>query len=282
MPPDLRRIGVCQLNVSDDPLTNLPITEGFIRDAAAQGAQMIFTPEVTNCISTSRTRQNEVLQVEAEDPTLDALCRLAAELQVSIALGSLALKAGRETDRFVNRSFFIDATGTIQARYDKIHMFDVKVSETETYQESKSYQPGSTALTVPSDVGTLGLSICYDVRFPHLYRALAQRGAEVLTVPSAFSPVTGVAHWHPLLRARAIENGAFVIAAAQCGDHALSRGKPRATYGHSLVVDPWGEVLLDMGSEPGVAVLDIDMAQVSSVRGRMPSLSHDRPFDVNP
>ncbi|MCL4104944.1 UNVERIFIED_CONTAM: hypothetical protein GTU68_018651 [Idotea baltica] len=278
-PPNIFRVGVCQLSASDDPQANLPRTEQAIREVAAQGAVAIFTPEVTNCVSTSKTRQTEVLQREEDDQTLKALQELAAELKVSINIGSLALKSGDPDGRFVNRSFFIDAAGQITARYDKMHMFDVTVSEAETYTESKSYRPGSQAVLVNSVMGDIGLSICYDLRFPHLYRALAQKGALTLTVPSAFSLVTGTAHWEPLLRARAIENGAYVIAAAQCGQHILSKGKPRATYGHSMVVDPWGEALMDLGPATSVGIADIDLAKVYSVRRRLPSLSHDRDFD---
>jgi predicted amidohydrolase len=240
---------------------------------------MIFTPEVTNCISTSRRRQKEVLTVEEADPTLARLKAVAAELEVWVSIGSLALKSEKD-GYFVNRSFVIDTSGAVRARYDKIHMFDVAVSETETYAESKTYLPGSRLSLVPTPVGRLGLSVCYDIRFPHLYRILAKDGAQILNVPSAFSPVTGAAHWEPLLRARAIENAAFVVAAAQCGDHAMSRGRPRATYGHSMIVDPWGTVLVDMGTDPGVMVVDIDLAHVASVRSRLPSLSHDRSFDI--
>jgi predicted amidohydrolase len=233
---------------------------------------------VTNCVSTSRERQQAVLQPEAEDITLAGLRAAAAELGLWLLIGSLGLKTTDPDGRFANRSFLIGPEGGIRARYDKIHMFDVQVTEAETYRESAGFRPGDRAVTAETPFGVIGMTVCYDVRFPHLYRRLAQAGATILTVPAAFSPVTGAAHWEVLVRARAIESGAFVLAPAQCGDHALSEGKPRRTHGHSLAVSPWGEVLADGGTEPGISFVDIDPAAVAEARRRVPSLDHDRPF----
>jgi predicted amidohydrolase len=184
------------------------------------------------------------------------------------------LKTDDPDGRFANRSFLIEPTGAITARYDKMHMFDVTVSDTETYRESAGYRPGDCAVVAQTPFGRVGLSVCYDLRFAYLYRALAQAGADILLIPSAFSPVTGAAHWEPLLRARAIETGCFVLAAAQTGDHG-----GRQTYGHSMAISPWGEVLLDMGTQNGVSVVDIDMQAVSDARIRIAALTHDRTFE---
>lgn len=272
------RVGVIQLNSGDDPAANLPHTQAFISDAVAQGAAFVATPEVTNIVSTSRTHQDSFLRSESDDKTLTALRTQASDLNIWLLIGSLALKTNDPDGRFANRSFLINPQGQITARYDKIHMFDVQVSETERYRESAGYRPGETVPIADTPQAKIGMTICYDMRFPYLYRDLAQAGAQILTAPSAFSPVTGAAHWHSLLRARAIENGAFVIAPAQTGDHAISTGKPRATYGHSLVVDPWGEVLLDAGSDTGAHVVDLDLTSVHTARSRIPALTHDRPY----
>lgn len=273
------RTALLQLTSSDDPVANLATTAARIEAAVAEGAGFVLTPEVTNCVSASRARQQEVLQHEADDRTLAALRDLAARRGIWLAIGSLALKTGDPDGRFANRSFLIDPQGAIAARYDKIHMFDVTVSETETYRESAGYRPGNTAVIAQTPFATLGLSICYDIRFPGLYRALAHAGAEVLLVPSAFSPVTGAAHWEPLLRARAIENGCWVLAAAQCGQHAAVRGKERATYGHSMAVAPWGEVVAQGGVESEVLFVDLSRDAVDKARSRVPSLTHDRDFE---
>ncbi|MDF0601610.1 carbon-nitrogen hydrolase family protein [Psychromarinibacter sp. C21-152] len=273
------RAALLQMTASDDPEANLPDTRQAVADAAGQGAELILTPEVTNCVSASRTRQNQVLRPEAEDATLAALREDAARLGVWLNIGSLALKTDDPDGRFANRSFLIGPTGEIAARYDKIHMFDVVISETESYRESAGYRPGDRAVLAETPVGRIGLTICYDIRFPHLYRQLAQAGADILLVPSAFSAVTGAAHWESLLRARAIETGCFVLAAAQTGTHPATRGKARQTYGHSLAVAPWGEVLADAGEAPGVTIVDLDLAEVASARSRVPSLDHDRTFE---
>lgn len=271
------RVGLVQLTSSDDPEANLPGTRAFIEEAAAGGADFVLTPEVTNCVSASRTRQNEVLRTEEEDATLKALREDTRRLGIWLLVGSLALKAG-DDPRFVNRSFLIGPDGGIRMRYDKIHMFDVQISETETYRESDGYRPGDAAALGEVDGVPVGLTICYDVRFPYLYRGLAKAGARVITVPSAFSPETGVAHWETLLRARAIETGSFILAPAQCGTHAAARGRQRSTYGHSLAVDPWGRVLADGGDLPGVTLVDLDLELVDDVRKRLPSLTHDRDY----
>ena len=256
------------------------MTRALIHQAADSGADLILTPEVTNCVSTSRKHQLAALTDENSDITLKALRDDAKTLGVHIGLGSIALKTDDADGRFANRSFLIDRSGEIVARYDKIHMFDVSVSETETYHESKGYRPGEKASIAQIGDAKVGLSICYDVRFPHLYRQLAKAGADILLVPSAFSPVTGAAHWEPLLRARAIENGCFVLAAAQTGTHPSSASKPRTTYGHSLAISPWGAVLADAGTSIGVTLVDLDLTEVAKARQRIPSLTHDRNFEA--
>ena len=272
------RGAILQLNVTDDPAENLPVTLGMFRQAVADGAQFVLTPEVTNCISTSRTHQRDVLQFEADDITLAALRAEAKSAGVWLLIGSLGLKTNDADGRFANRSFLIGSDGEIAAKYDKIHMFDVQISETETWRESEAYRPGVQAVLAQTDFATIGMAVCYDLRFSHLFRALAQGGAQIFTVPAAFSPVTGDAHWHTLLRARAIESGCFVIAPAQTGTHASKAHRTRDTYGHSLVVAPWGEILLDAGTEPGVYKFDLDMEKVVSARKRVPSLDNAREF----
>lgn len=273
------RAGLIQLSVSDDPAANLPVTLDLVRKAHAGGAGFILTPEVTNCLSSDRIHQRTVLRHEGDDATLAALRDEAARLQVWLLIGSLGLLTDAADGRFANRSFLIGPDGGIAARYDKIHMFDVNVSETEQYRESSGYRPGNRAVLAETPFGKIGMSVCYDVRFPQLYRRLAQAGATILTVPAAFNDTTGAAHWESLLRARAIENGCFVLAPAQCGSHASHNGRPRRTHGHSLAVAPWGEVLADGGAEVGVTLVDLDLAAVQKARARVPSLTHDRPFE---
>lgn len=273
------RVGLLQLTSSDDPQQNLAATVGQLQQAVAAGAGFVLTPEVTNCISSDRAHQNAVLSFEADDATLSALRAQAAAAQVWLLIGSLALKTTDSDGRFANRSFLIAPDGAIAARYDKIHMFDVNVSATEQYRESAGFRPGTRAVLARTPFATIGMSVCYDLRFAHLYRRLAQAGAQMLTVPAAFNDTTGAAHWESLLRARAIENGAFVLAPAQTGTHAAHNGRPRRTWGHSMVVAPWGEVLADGGTEPGVVLCDIDLQAVDRARQRVPSLMHDRDFD---
>ena len=269
------RVGLVQLCSGDDPAKNLPKTQDLIREATAGGAEFVLTPEVTNCVSTDRARQEAVLNHEADDPTLASLRAEAADLGIWLLIGSLALKTGDPDGRFANRGFMISPSGEIMARYDKIHMFDVTVSKTESYRESAGYRPGRNAVVTQAGSAKIGMTICYDARFPYLYRDLAQSGAEILTVPSAFSTVTGAAHWETLLRARAIETGAFVLAPAQCGQNTPKR----ATFGHSLCIDPWGRVLADGGTEPGVTLVDLDLADVEKCRGKIPSLFHDAEYE---
>ena len=273
------RVALLQLTSSDDPAENLATVEALMRDAAAQGATWILTPEVTNCVSLVRTHQDAVLALPDDDTTLARLKDTAAELGVWLLIGSLAVKTGAADGRFANRSFLIDPKGEIVAHYDKIHMFDVDIDADETYRESAGYCPGTRAVVADTEFGKVGLSICYDMRFPQLYQALARAGARILTVPAAFSPVTGAAHWHALLRARAIETGCFVIAPAQTGKHAAQAGKQRSTYGHSLVVSPWGEVLLDAGTEAGAYLVDLELQSVDDARRRVPALQNARSFD---
>jgi deaminated glutathione amidase len=272
------RVGLVQLCVTDDPGANLSQTLGFVREAAAQGAQFVLTPECTNGLSSNRDRQRAVLQTENADVTLAGLRAEAAALGVWLLIGSLGIKTGDADGRFANRSYLIDPRGQIAAWYDKIHMFDVNVSETEVYRESAAYRPGDRAVLAETPFAKVGLTVCYDVRFSHLYRALAQGGADIITVPAAFNHITGAAHWEVLLRARAIETGCFVLAPAQTGFHAEMAGKGRKTHGHSLAISPWGEVLADGGVEPGVTVVDLDMAEVAKARARVPSITHDRAF----
>ena len=272
------RAGLIQLSVTDDPAANLPVTVDLVRRAAAGGAGFVLTPEVTNCLSSDRAHQRAVLRHEKDDPTLAALRSEAQALGIWLLIGSLGLLTDDADGRFANRSFLIGPNGDIKARYDKIHMFDVTVSETEKYMESSGYRPGDRAVLAKTPFASIGMTVCYDVRFPQLYRHLAQAGATILTVPAAFNDTTGAAHWESLLRARAIENGCFVLAPAQCGSHANHDGRPRRTHGHSLAVSPWGEVLADGGGAVGVTLVDLDMTEVAKARGRVPSLAHDRPF----
>ena len=272
------RAGLVQLNVGDDPAVNLPVTADLVRRAAAAGAGFVLTPECTNALSGNRAHQRSVLRHEEDDPTLAALRDEAARAGIWLLVGSIGLLTQDADGRFANRSFLIAPSGEIAARYDKIHMFDVNVSETEVYRESSAYRPGGQAVLADAGFAKIGMTVCYDLRFPHLYRRLAQAGASLLTVPAAFNHITGAAHWEILLRARAIESGCFVLAPAQTGFHAETGGKGRRTYGHSLAIAPWGEVLADAGTEPGVTLVDLDLAEVDRARGRVPSLSHDREF----
>jgi deaminated glutathione amidase len=273
------RVGLVQLTVTDDPGANLPATLAFVQQAATDGARMVLTPECTNMLSSNRAHQQATLRTEADDPTLSALRDAAARHGVWLLAGSLGIRTDDPDGRFANRSFLIAPDGAVATRYDKIHMFDVNVSETEVYRESAAYRPGTQAVLADTPEARLGLTVCYDLRFPHLYRRLAQAGAQIITVPAAFNHITGAAHWEPLLRARAIETGCFIVAPAQTGFHAESQGRGRHTHGHSLIVAPWGDVLADAGTAPGVLMADLDLAQVDAARHRIPSLNHDRAFD---
>jgi predicted amidohydrolase len=266
------RAGLLQITASDDPAESLEQTRDLIADAVRMRADFVFTPEVTNCVSLDRAHQKAVLRPEARDPTLAALRAEAADRGIWLLIGSLALRTADPEGRFANRSFLIDPQGRIMARYDKIHMFDVEVDAAETYRESSGYRPGTRATLAATPWGPIGMTICYDIRFPALYRALAQAGAIFLTVPAAFSPVTGAAHWEVLLRARAIETGCWVIAPAQTGEHPARSGRARRTHGHSMVVAPWGEVVLDAGVARDAHVVEIDPEEVARARRRVPSV----------
>lgn len=273
------RVALIQMTSGDDPQRNLPGTLEKVREAAGRGAGFVLTPEVTNIVSSSRRIQQERTHPEGSDPTLSALRQAAEEAGIWLLAGSLALRSDAPgEERLVNRSLLIAPSGAVVARYDKLHMFDVQIDENESYRESSGFAPGGQAVIAATPFGVLGLSVCYDLRFPHLYRSLARAGAEILTVPSAFSPVTGAAHWEVLLRARAIEAGCWVLAPAQCGTHPAEEGRPRRTWGHSLIVAPWGEVVADGGTEPGITLAEIDLAEVDRARARVPSLAHDRAF----
>lgn len=272
------KAALVQLTVGDDPAENLPTTLVHIRAAAASGAQFVLTPECTNALSSNRDHQRKVLRHEEQDETLAALQAEAARLRIWLLIGSLGVLTHDADGRFANRSFLVSPAGEIVARYDKIHMFDVNVSETEVYRESAGYRPGTKAVLAETDFAKIGMTVCYDVRFAQLYRRLAQAGAQIITVPAAFNHITGAAHWHTLLRARAIETGCFVLAPAQTGFHPESQGKGRNTYGHALAIAPWGEVLADAGTDPGVTFVDLDLNAVAKARARVPSLSHDREF----
>jgi predicted amidohydrolase len=272
------RAGLVQLTVTDDPAANLPVTVDLVRQAAAEGAGFVLTPELTNGLSSSRAHQRGVFRHEEDDPTLAALRDEARTTGIWLLIGSLGLLTNDADGRFANRSLLVGPDGEVKARYDKIHMFDVNVSETEVYRESDGYRAGTRAVLAETPFAKVGMTVCYDVRFPALYRRLAQAGAEVITVPAAFNHITGAAHWETLLRARAIETGCFVLAPAQTGFHPETAGKGRRTHGHSLAVAPWGEVLADGGTEPGVTLVDLDLARVAEARHRVPSLTHDRDF----
>jgi len=246
----------------------------LIREAASQGANYVQTPEVTNMMQLSRRALFEHLATEEDDISLKAYRALAKELKIFLHIGSLALRFSPE--KAVNRSFLIGPDGALLASYDKIHMFDIDLPGGESYRESANYQPGETAVISDLPWGRIGLTICYDLRFPALYRALAEAGASFLTVPSAFTRKTGEAHWHVLLRARAIETGCFVFAAAQAGLHE----NKRETYGHSLIIAPWGEILVEGGVEPGAFLAKIDMSKVEAARKAVPSLQHGRRFSL--
>lgn len=256
------------------PEPNLEQGTRLIREAVKAGADYVLTPEVSNMMQLNREALFAQLAEQDDDLSLKAYRELARELNIHLHIGSLALRAS--PDRAVNRSFLIGPDGAILASYDKIHMFDIDLGNGESYRESANYQPGETAVISDLPWGRIGLTICYDVRFPALYRALAESGASFLAVPAAFTKPTGEAHWHVLLRARAIENGCFVFAAAQGGLHE----NKRETFGHSLIIDPWGKVLAEGGIEPGFVMARIDPAEVTKARGKIPSLQHGRRFTV--
>jgi predicted amidohydrolase len=266
------RIACLQTNSGNDFTANLATLTAMAREAATGGAKFVFSGEYALMMDGSGRSMRDNAQNAAGEPALPALAALSLELGVWHLVGSLTLMS--DDGRMYNRSVLISPEGRVIASYDKIHMFDATLPSGTVIRESSAYRPGERAVIAETPWGKLGLTVCYDLRFPQLYRALAQRGATMLAIPSSFQRETGKAHWHVLLRARAIENAAFVIAPALCGDHPGQR----MTYGHSLVIDPWGEVLADGGEGPGVVYADLDLAQVEKVRGMLPSLAHDRPF----
>jgi len=266
------KIAVLQMTTGIDPAANLTTIMDAMRQAKSKDAEMLFTPEMSGYLDRDRKRASATIVAEADDRVLSGVRETAAALGLWVSIGSLALADPATPGKWRNRAFVIDDTGAIRARYDKMHLFDVDLPTGESWRESSSYAAGDTAVLVDTPWAPIGLSICYDLRFPDLYRTLSDAGAQILTVPAAFTVPTGKAHWHVLLRARAIEAGCYVIAAAQTGTHADGR----ETYGHSLVIDPWGAVLLDMDEAPGIATLDLDLARVNTVRQRIPALDHRR------
>jgi predicted amidohydrolase len=268
------RLGLIQMRSGRVPAANRDTAVALVREAHAGGAVYVQTPEMTNIVEANREAQFAALAPEEDDLTLAALRQLARDLGLYLHIGSLAIKVSPE--KAVNRGFLIAPSGDIAARYDKIHMFDVDLANGESYRESRSFRPGEVAVLADLPWGRLGMSICYDLRFPALYRALAEAGATLLAVPAAFTRQTGEAHWHLLLRARAVENGCFVIAAAQGGRHESGR----ETFGHSLVVDPWGRIVAEGGTEPGVVFAEIDLSEIAAARARIPSLQHGRRFEI--
>jgi predicted amidohydrolase len=269
----MTRIALFQARTGIDPEANARALAAAVEEAASGGAEILFTPEMSGLLDRDRERAAAHLRTEAEDPVLAAVRAAAAEAGIWVHLGSLAIR-DEGGSRLRNRGYLIGKDGGIRACYDKLHLFDVDLATGESWRESASYAPGGRAVVADSPAGPLGLSICYDLRFPDLYRALTDAGAQVLAIPAAFTVPTGQAHWHVLMRARAIEAGAFVVAAAQSGRHEDGR----ETYGHSLVVGPWGEVLLDMGEGEGIAFANLDLAEVEAVRARLPALRHRRPI----
>jgi len=268
------KVALVQMRSGTAPSANLAAALAAIAQAKGAGADYVLTPEMTNIIESKRERLMAAIVDEESDPTLAALREAARAHRIFVHIGSLAVKAS--PDKAANRSFLIDRSGEIVARYDKIHMFDVDLVGGESYRESRSYRPGELAVVADLPWGRLGVTICYDLRFPALYRALAESGASFFSIPSAFTRPTGEAHWHVLLRARAIENGCFVFAAAQGGKHESGR----ETFGHSLIVDPWGKILAEGATEPGVILAEVDPAEVAAARARIPSLHHGRRFEI--
>jgi predicted amidohydrolase len=269
---DTLKVACLQLNAGSDLAANVATVTAMAREAAGKGAGLVATPEYALMLD----GRGRVMREGALEPdggaVLGGMRALARELKVWLLLGSLTVRTGEE--RIANRCVLLAADGAIAATYDKIHMFDVVLPDGKTIRESSAYRPGDRAVIAPTPWGKLGLTVCYDLRFPGLFRTLARAGAQMISVPSSFQRQTGQAHWHTLLRARAIENECFILAPAMCGDHPGDR----QTYGHSLVVDPWGEVLADGGEAPGIVYADIDLKRVAKVRKMMPSLEHDREF----
>lgn len=268
------RAACIQMRSTTEVAPNIEAVSDLIRSAASEGADFIATPEMTNLLDIRPGQARSKIRTESEDACLAALCDLAKVLRVTLLIGSLAI-ALEDDDRFANRSYLVGPDGEIRARYDKIHMFDVEIGDGQAYRESKAYRAGRSATLADMPNARLGMTICYDVRFPHLYRALGQAGADIITVPAAFTQVTGRAHWHVLLRARAIETGCFILAPAQGGRHEDGR----ETFGHSLIISPWGEILSEIDHDaPGYVTADLDLEQVAKARARIPALHNDQDF----
>lgn len=266
-----KRVAVLQMTSGIDPAANAAVMVEAVNAAKAGGAAMLFTPEMSGLLDRERARATKHIVAEGADQVLAAVRDAAARAGVWVAIGSLAI--AREDGRWANRSFVINSSGEIAARYDKIHMFDVDLSTGESWRESSAYASGEQVVVVETPVGLLGLSVCYDIRFPALFQALGEQRCDVIAIPAAFTVPTGQAHWHLLQRARAVEASAFVVAAAQAGRHEDGR----RTYGHSLVVDPWGDVLLDLGGETvGIGFAEIDPRRIAEVRAQLPSLANRR------
>ena len=278
------RVGLVTMCATRDVDENVADATALVRQAAAQGATYIQTPEFTTLMEMQSTKLFAATKPEENNPALAQFQALARELKIWLHIGSMGVLVGGGIDsagnaspaKIANRSFLISPAGVIVARYDKIHMFDAALGGGENFRESKNFAPGSEAVVVELPQTTLGLSVCYDLRFPGLYRALAKGGAQILAIPSAFARQTGDVHWHALLKARAIESGAYVLASAQGGKHACGR----ETYGHAIIIGPWGEVIAEGGVNPSVIVADIELGKVAEARGRIPSLEHDRPFEI--
>ena len=269
----MTRIAVLQMTSGIDPAANAVVLESAIAEAAAAGCAMLFTPEMSGLLDRDRVRATAKIVGEADNPVLARVRDAAAKAGLWVALGSLAIR--RDDGRWANRSFLVDAGGGIAARYDKIHMFDVALASGESWRESAAYAPGGVVVTAETPLGRLGFTVCYDLRFPALFEELGRQRCDAIAIPAAFTEPTGKAHWHVLMRARAIEASAYVIAAAQVGAHEDGR----RTYGHSLVADPWGEVVLDMGGEAtGLAFAEIDARRIADVRAQLPSLANRRPI----
>jgi len=268
------RAAILQMRSGIDPLLNARTLVEAVERAAAGGADMLFTPEMSGLVDRDRKRAEASIVPEGEDVVLAAVREAAAKAGIWVHLGSLAVRSEVAQAPYANRGFVIDDTGAIRARYDKIHLFDVDLATGESWRESAAFVPGARAVVVDTPWGRLGLSVCYDLRFPALYAALSEAGATMIAIPAAFTVPTGRAHWHILMRARAIENAAFVIAAAQTGLHEDGR----ETFGHSLAIGPWGAILLDMGEEIGLDFVDIDPSRVEEARGRVPVIAHRRPI----
>lgn len=271
------KIALAQMCSGIDPLENARQLDFCVTEAAVGGATLVFTPEMSGLLDRDRSRATEVIRNEQDDVVLSSVRAAARKGRIWVQLGSLAvLNTENPDEKWLNRSYLINPEGEIAARYDKIHLFDVDLSPDESLRESSAYAGGHNAVVASIPDATLGLSICYDLRFPALYEALTNAGADILSVPAAFTVPTGRAHWEILLRARAIESGAFVVAAAQCGNHEDGR----ATYGHSMVVDPWGEILLDMGESTGLGFCDLDLRKIEQVRSRIPAVANRKWFEL--